>query len=43
MSVCVCVFLAQRSNRQVVVVSGSFLSATGEAAALLRFSPRAGE
>lgn len=35
--VCVSVCLAGRSSRQVVVVSGSFLSETGEAAALLRF------
>lgn len=33
----VCVCLAERSSRQVVVVSGSFLSETGEAAALVRF------
>lgn len=33
----VCVCLDERSSRQVVVVSGSFLSETGEAAALLRF------
>lgn len=33
----VCVCLAERSSRQVVVVWGSFLSETGEAAALLWF------
>lgn len=33
----VCVCLDERSSRQVVVDSGSFLSEKGEAAALLRF------
>lgn len=32
-----CVCLAERSDRQVVVVLGSFLSETGDAAALLWF------
>lgn len=36
-NLCACVCSAERSNRQVVVVSGSFLCETGEAPALLRF------
>lgn len=34
--------LAERSNRPAVVDRGSFLSKTGEAGALLRFSPEQG-